>query len=738
MKRTSSNTVILAGFVAILALQGCVMWIWYASERNHATRLNEIASEQREKQLMFAMRDAAHKRALSLFRMAELEDRVDRDREYAHFKQFADEFISARDALIAHQLKVAHRDDGERALWERVRPVVTQGAALQGEAAELLRSGRTDEAHKLLRYTIIPAQESVMSALTAMLESVDVEIQKNITSATESTDTMLVMVLVFSAGGLAAVIAIGALVMMRTARAEHALVEQSHHLEKLKDMAEGANRAKSAFLANMSHEIRTPLTAIIGFSESLLDSSTSASDRLNATHTVIRCGKHLLQIINDILDLSKIEAEKLQIEKLPVDLFQIVDEVQSLAAVQATGKGIAYNVDYVFPLPATISSDPVRLKQVLFNLVSNAIKFTQTGGVRVRVSYAGEINCVRIDVIDTGIGVSDEQKQNLFRAFGQADTATARKFGGTGLGLTLSRTLCRKLGGDIAVESTEGVGSIFTATFDAGPEAQLKLLAEPPRAERNVQIDGEFEKRVGSVLVADDVAENRQLISMYLRKLGASVTCVENGLHAVSTALGEEYDLILMDMQMPVMDGVEAAALLRHRGYTGPIIALTANVMKAEVDKCLQAGCDGVLGKPIDRREFATAVARYLKPAGVASPDSAGATSGVLRSVLLDSDPEMAELVAKFLNELPRYVAELENLSLAKRWSDLSMRLHDFKSISGNYGFPQLSHLAAQAEKYLRCERFDDVVKTVIQIADTAAQAIPGPVAAPGRVVSLI
>lgn len=736
MKQASSRTVIVAGFLAMIALQACVMWVWHISEDQHVQRLSRIANEQHEQQLIFAIRDAAHKRALSLFRMAELEDQFDRDREYMQFEQYANDFVQARDELVAYQESSKRQNDHEQPLWGSVRAAVAQAAKVQGQVAEMLRTGRDSQAHQLLRYSVITAQESVMNSLTAMLDAADDAVQQDLEREKVSSNSMSVLVFTFAGGALFVAIAIGVYVMVRTGRAERVLVDQSEHMEKLKDLAESSSRAKSAFLANMSHEIRTPLTAIIGFSELLLDTNTSPADRLSATQTVIRCGKHLLQVINDILDMSKVEAEKLQIETLAVDVFQVVDDVRSLASVQASGKGIAYNVDYQFPLPSTIESDPVRIKQVLFNLVSNAIKFTHSGGVRVRISYITEPNLLRFDVIDTGIGLSDAQKQNLFKAFGQADASTTRKFGGTGLGLHLSRTLCRKLGGDIIVESAEDVGSIFTATVSAGLSAQKNMVTQIPRAAEKAPHIQEQAKRCGSVLLVDDVDENRQLISLYLRRLGATVTCVENGLHAVSSALSGEFDLILMDKQMPVMDGLEATALLRSRGYSKPIIALTANVMKDEVEECIKSGCDGFLGKPVDLPVFVATVTRYLKPTEVSNAAISQYQAPMLRSVLLDREPELADLIDKYLHELPRKVEQLTALCRSKNWVELKQKLHDFKSTSGNYGFPQLSKLASQAEKEINSERYAELGVLIEQIADMAERASPQQIESPVYVAS--
>ena len=416
----------------------------------------------------------------------------------------------------------------------------------------------------------------------------------------------------------------------------------SRQLRDALKKAETATEAKSQFLANMSHEIRTPMTAILGFTENLLDPDLPESERLNAVYTIRRNGDHLLQIINDILDLSKIKAGKLEIERLHCCPVQIVSDVQSLVQGHADDRKLVFTTEYVGAIPETIHTDPTRLKQILVNLIGNAIKFTETGSVHLVTHFLNSdpANGTRLDepllqfdVIDTGVGLTPEQMSKLFRPFMQADASTARKYGGSGLGLMISKHLARMLGGDITVQSKFGEGSTFRVTIATGPLDGVRMLDNPDEATVAKQQDAAETQPAAApldchVLLAEDGPDNQHLISFVLRKAGVRVTIVENGQEAVDKVLGamigrresdppEPFDIILMDMQMPVMNGYEATGLLRQKGYTGPIIALTANAMASDRDKCIRVGCDDYATKPIDRKKIMEMIRKNLDAATV-------------------------------------------------------------------------------------------------------------------------
>jgi len=404
-------------------------------------------------------------------------------------------------------------------------------------------------------------------------------------------------------------------------RKVHELVTQrTRELAEANRQARAASKAKTEFLANMSHEIRTPMTAILGFADLLTEPGLPVKEHSSHVETIKRNGDHLLTIINDILDLSKIEAGKLQIERIKVDLCQIVNEVVSLMRVRAGGKGIDLSVDFAFPIPRTIKTDAMRVRQILMNLVGNAIKFTEQGGVklRVRVGQADDHNAtVVVDVIDTGVGIPSDKLANLFSAFEQADYSTTRQYGGSGLGLTISRRLAQMLGGDIEVKSEVGSGSTFTLSMQVGvvqPDITYQNLSEAlhektPKAQRK-----ERQSLNVRALLVEDGPDNQRLISFLLRKAGCDVELAENGLIGFEKALADgPFDIILMDMQMPQMDGYTATAKLREAGYEGPIVALTAHAMSADREKCLSAGCDDYISKPVSRPQLIKLIDQYAR-----------------------------------------------------------------------------------------------------------------------------
>ncbi|MBM3963247.1 MAG: response regulator, partial [Planctomycetes bacterium] len=407
------------------------------------------------------------------------------------------------------------------------------------------------------------------------------------------------------------------------------VAERTHELHAALHATRAAARARMQFLANMSHEIRTPLTAILGFAELMRAPGCSDEDRQQHLDVLDRNSSHLLQLVNDVLDLSKLEANQLIVEFAPIDLPALLDEVVATLRPLAEEKGIRVDLRYRAPCPRTLVTDGMRVRQILLNLVGNAVKFTAAGGVTLELDATIDDDgdaCLALHVVDTGIGVAPERQPALFEPFVQADASTSRRFGGTGLGLSISRQLSRCLGGDVVMQSEPGQGSTFTLILPAGVRASEATFASPeaarapaaaprPAAAATAQLHGR-------ILLVEDSADNRRLLSVILRRAGASVELAGNGVEALAaidaaTAVGAPFDLVLMDMQMPVMDGYTATRELRQRGWPGPVIALTAHSMEGDRERCLAEGCDGYETKPVRAERLVATCARFLaRPVG--------------------------------------------------------------------------------------------------------------------------
>jgi signal transduction histidine kinase/DNA-binding NarL/FixJ family response regulator len=477
---------------------------------------------------------------------------------------------------------------------------------------------------------------------------------------------------------------------------DEAVAERTAEMLTARDQAIAADAAKSAFLANMSHEIRTPLTSIIGFAEMLLDDRRQTSiGRGEALSTILRNGQHLLELISDILDLSKIDADGLELEWQEVRLPELLAEIDSMMGPRAREKGLQFHIVPQLPVPAWVRSDRVRLKQIIVNFCSNALKFSDTGAVEVEVVYDTPARRLEIAVVDSGIGMSPEQLERLFRPFVQADVSTTRRFGGTGLGLYICKQIAERLGASIEVQSKVGEGSRFAlcVTLEGDPPAVPMIchaseFAVAPSAHHSGDESWVPSLR-GSVLLAEDGPYNQRLIGALIETTGAKVTIVENGERAFEEALGGDFDLVFMDMQMPIMDGATAVTLLRESSYAGPIVALTANVMRADLDRYRLIGCDDAVGKPIDRRRLYSVMSRHL--AAATEPEQHVQVEVTTQDV-------MGQLSREFLADLPAEIDAMERAMALGDWDDLRRRAHAMKGVAGSLGLPQLTRLSQPVE----------------------------------------
>jgi PAS domain S-box-containing protein len=523
------------------------------------------------------------------------------------------------------------------------------------------------------------------------------------------------------------------------------LENQKVELHRSKLAAEEANHAKSAFLANMSHEIRTPMNAILGFTDvlrrGLVNSEAEVQRYLTTIHT---SGEHLLGLINDILDLSKVEAGRLDVEQIACQPAQLCREVVTVLAVRATDKGITLDFRIDGRVPESILSDSTRLRQILTNLTGNALKFTEQGGVLITLAWRETDGGTWLDfaVRDSGVGISASALEHIFEPFTQADNSVTRKFGGTGLGLTISRGFARAMGGDITVTSLPGEGSTFTARIACTPaegtrwigQADLEAAAEQTVAKARAQ--SRLPKfRDATVLLVDDGEANRQLIHLVLTRSGLTVIEAANGQIAVDHAAETEFDLVLMDMQMPVMDGYTATGILRQRGYTRPIVALTGNAMKGDEDKCLAAGCSHFLSKPVKIDELMQLLVSELGAVEQTDDDdsslanlaalcqqvddelsSPSSDQGELVCSLPLDDPDFLRIATNFIGKLEKHLVDMRAQLEQEDWAELANSAHWLKGAGGTVGFNDFTEPARQLELTTRLRQPERAAQYIRQI----------------------
>lgn len=467
------------------------------------------------------------------------------------------------------------------------------------------------------------------------------------------------------------------------------LSEANHSLEKLIEKLTEANLSKSRFLANMSHEIRTPLTSIIGYADGILLGDIDKSEQTRVTKIISENGNHLLNVISDILDISKIEAGKLDFEFIPTSLFSILAQVESIAGKRARDKGLAFHLDYQYPLPMHIITDPTRLKQILFNLINNALKFTETGHIGLTVAVQG--HQLSIQVNDSGLGISAAQQQELFSPFTQANNTINRRFGGTGLGLSISQKLAQGLGGDITVQSAPQQGSQFTLKIKLVLSKNDKWINSIEdiwntainRSEKDIQLP---DFNGSKILLADDHPNNRELIALLLKRMNITVVEVSNGKQALEAVSEQDFDLILMDIQMPEMDGIQAFKKIREMGNFTPVIALTANNMKHEIAQYVQIGFSNHLAKPVVRHHFVEKLTRYLHP------------NGQVVSPLTDND--MLLLIDEYLDSLKLQLSEAQEAWEKHDFEMLAEASHKIKGSAGSFGFIRLGDMFGELEAF--------------------------------------
>jgi signal transduction histidine kinase/CheY-like chemotaxis protein len=472
---------------------------------------------------------------------------------------------------------------------------------------------------------------------------------------------------------------------------EKQILARTREAEKAKTEARAANQAKSEFLANMSHAIRTPLTAIIGFAEVLLQHRLSRKESAKYLTTIINGGRHLTTLLSEILDISKIENQKLELEAIRFNLPNLLQDIEQIYLFNCKKEQLDFALIMDSVIPQWIVADPTRLKQVIHNLLSNAIKFTKTGGISLHVKFIFSTSILQIEVFDTGEGVADDKQALIFEYFRQADSSITRNFGGTGLGLFITKSMVELMGGEVELESTLGKGSKFCVTIVCQKyEGECYSILN-----RGIIVPKPLviPMLVGNILLVEDTEVNQQLITFNLEQTGAKVDLAVNGLEGLQKALTVQYDLVLMDIQMPVMDGKEAMKSLLQLGVSTPIYALTANVMPSDILEYTAIGFTGALSKPLVLEKLYTVLSQHLSVSGHKDNNKLQGPK------LFIADPKFrkpfyAEL-AKQHTELTKHIHNLDYANLIKN-------VHIIKGSAGSFGYEDLTNLAAHALLLLR------------------------------------
>ncbi|GGZ71252.1 ATP-binding protein [Paraglaciecola chathamensis] len=448
-----------------------------------------------------------------------------------------------------------------------------------------------------------------------------------------------------------------------------------------------ANLAKDHFLANMSHEIRTPLTSIIGYADGMLLGDIDKTEQERVTSIIYQNGAHLLRIINDILDLSKIDANKLDFKSQPCHLFSLLGQIESVVGKRAKDKGLGFHVNYDFPLPEKIITDATRLKQILFNLTNNALKFTHSGHICLDVKAAG--STLTINVVDTGEGISQNDMQKLFNPFTQADSVINRQVGGTGLGLSIAKRLAQGLGGDINAKSQPRKGSTFTITIKLDTPTDVAWLNTAQEIDLSSIHQITHESHVPKfgackVLLADDHPNNRELVALLLKRMNITVTEVADGHQAIDAIRAIQFDLLLLDIHMPGLNGVDTLRNIRKSGNKTPAIALTANTMQHEIDYYLRIGFTDHLAKPIERDVFIRKVRQYLN------------LSAKQVSV---ADDKMLPLIQGYIVDLRDELANIEQAWNVRDLPAIAKSIHRIKGAAGSFGLANVGKVFGRLER---------------------------------------
>ena len=494
---------------------------------------------------------------------------------------------------------------------------------------------------------------------------------------------------------------------------EKQVLERTSEAEKAKTEAHSANQAKSQFLANMSHEMRTPLTAIIGFSEVILQHRPNQKETEEYLTTIISSGRHLSTLLGEILDISKIENQQLEVEYLRFNLPNLLQDIEKIYQLNCQQEQLEFSLILESNIPEWLVTDPRRLKQVMHNLLSNAIKFTKTGTINLRIQFDFQISELQVAVVDTGEGIAPDKQALIFESFSQADASVTRNYGGTGLGLFITKNLVELMGGQIKVESSVGQGSKFVVTICCQDYAGSCDSIVSQRRVGTQPLD--IPSLTGRILLVEDTEVNQQLVTFNLVQTGAKVDLAVNGQEALQKVLNEHYDLVLMDIQMPIMDGKEAMRSLQQLGINTPIYALTANVMAADIQEYAALGFTGTLGKPLELGHLYQVLSTHLFNHTKHKGEVVSNTDLTLPS---------AVIAALFYTELANQYKELTEGIQYRKYARLLQITHIIKGSAGSFGHDDLAELAAQALLLFRQNQDERALKVCIKLTQKIVEIL--------------
>ena len=718
-KLKDTNIAVKSGFTSMLVLMLIFgVFSLYQLKNISLTMSNKLAANSKKIVHVVLMRDAIRQREVLLAEMLSTKDIFVREESSLEFFKLSGLFRKEKSKLVKLPI-----NSSEKNLLDKILKEVVLAQALNRDAvSHILEDYKSIKGRELI-LKAHSSQNKIYRLLGDLINLQDENTQKFVQLSKDKYTATLTLSIFFAVVIVLIACVIARIMTKIIFSKNQELINKNIQLEQASMQALAATRTKSEFLAIMSHEIRTPLTSIIGFAEALTERTTHLKDRVGITKKIIKNGKHLLKIINDILDISKIEANKMEFEKVFFSPVNLILDIKELIENQFREKNISLYIEYEYPLPNVIYNDALRLKQIILNLCSNALKFTKAGKVSIKISCDVKNKKIFFTVIDSGVGLTKEQKVKVFDAFTQADSSTTREFGGTGLGLSISKQFAEKMGGTITVESLSGIGSQFCASVSTGEIEQSQLILGKPELPDKIdnilfQYDSSCAVK-GNILIAEDNEDNRQLLSILLADTGADIYYVENGQEAIDKTREKTFDLILMDMQMPIMGGIEATKTLRSSNYTAPIVAITANAMSSDYDMCVEAGCNDFLTKPINKDKLFQVIYKYLDVQTQTVNEQE-----IVSNVFNMRNRKMRELIIKFVNTLPERMAELELYRSNSDWGELRCVLHKLKGIGTSMGYPIITDISAEIDYEVMRNNIVEVDVLLSELKDVCERVV--------------